>query len=150
MKQREFAEILKFAVKREEEAASFYREAGGKALSPSMRQVFMRMAGEEEKHKELLTTLDVGKITDRKVEHVPDLKIADLLVDVDYRSDLTYQETLILAMKREKEAFALYNSVAENTEDEDLRKLFQILAQEEAKHKLRLETEYDEHVLEGH
>ena len=33
------------------------------------------------------------------------------------------------------------------TEDPELKKLFSVLAQEESKHKLRLETEYDENVL---
>ena len=60
---------------------------------------------------------------------------------------MDYQEALILAMKKEKASFRLYNDLAATTDDADLRSLLLGLAQEEAKHKLRLEVEYDEHFL---
>jgi rubrerythrin len=50
-------------------------------------------------------------------------------------------------MKAEKAAYTLYNSLAEATDNGELKKLFLMLAQEEAKHKLRFEVEYDEVVL---
>ena len=37
--------------------------------------------------------------------------------------------------------------IESQTEDAELKKLFAVLAQEESKHKLRLESEYDENVL---
>ena len=52
-------------------------------------------------------------------------------------------------MKQEKAAFKLYSDLAEAAEDEGVRNTFLALAQEEAKHKLRFETEYDEHILSG-
>jgi rubrerythrin len=50
-------------------------------------------------------------------------------------------------MKREKTAFKLYSDLAAIIQDANLRKVFLSLAQEEAKHKLRFELEYDEHIL---
>ena len=150
MESKEFQDVLKFAIEKEEEAAAFYQEASRKAEKSHMKEAFQGMAKEEQKHKELLTHLDVEKVADKKVENVPDLKISDYLVDVDYSPDMEYQDVLILAMKREKKAFQLYTNIADQTEDPDTKKLFQILAQEEAKHKLKLETEYDEHVMEGY
>ena len=49
-------------------------------------------------------------------------------------------------MKREKSAFKLYSDIARSAQDEELRELFLGLAQEEAKHKLRFEVEYDDEV----
>jgi rubrerythrin len=62
---------------------------------------------------------------------------------------MTYQEALLFAMKAEKAAFVLYTKLAEVTSDAGLQRVFRNLAQEEAKHKLRFEIEYDDHILEG-
>ena len=150
MEQKDFQDVLEFAIEKEEEAAEFYQEASRKAEKSHMKETFQSMAKEEQKHRELLTNLDVEKVADKKIESVPDLKISDYLVDVEYSPDMEYQDVLILAMKREKKAFQLYTNIADRTDDPDTKKLFQVLAQEEAKHKLKLETEYDEHVMEGY
>jgi len=50
-------------------------------------------------------------------------------------------------MKKEKAAFRMYNDLASKAKKPELKALFLNLAQEEAKHKLRFEVEYDEHFL---
>ena len=50
-------------------------------------------------------------------------------------------------MSQEKAAFKLYSTLADRAPNQDLKNLFLSLAQEEAKHKLRFEIEYDEYVL---
>jgi rubrerythrin len=60
---------------------------------------------------------------------------------------MSYQDALVVAMNREKAAFKLYMKLASRVEDATLRDLFLSLAQEESKHKLRFELEYDEYVL---
>jgi rubrerythrin len=62
---------------------------------------------------------------------------------------MTYPEALLFAMKSEKAAFRLYDALATATHDPVLALLFRSLAQEEARHKLRFELEYEENVLEG-
>ena len=76
-----------------------------------------------------------------------DLKIGDYLTDVEPGPNLNYQEALIVAMKKEKASFKLYIDLAAITDNENLRSVFSLLAQEEAKHKLRFEIEYDDYVL---
>ena len=51
-------------------------------------------------------------------------------------------------MKREEKALRLYNELAEKTDEGSLTKVFHMLAQEEAKHKLALETLHDDHMAE--
>jgi rubrerythrin len=60
---------------------------------------------------------------------------------------MTYSDALILAMKKEKNAFRLYSFLSEETTDPLLKGLFLTLALEESRHKLRFELEYDEFVL---
>ena len=50
-------------------------------------------------------------------------------------------------MKKEKKAFRLYTNLAETCGDDNLEKVFLGLAQEEAKHKLRFEIEYDDYIM---
>ena len=61
--------------------------------------------------------------------------------------NISYQDALIVAMKRERAAFKLYSDLAEKVSEEELRQVFLGLAKEEAKHKLFFESEYDERVL---
>jgi hypothetical protein len=80
---------------------------------------------------------------------VVDLRIADYLVDVPASPNLDYRSALVLAMKKEKAAFKLYGYLAASTDDEHVRATFLALAQEEARHKLRFELEYDDLLVEN-
>ena len=81
-----------------------------------------------------------------KEEKVTDLHIADYMVKIDVTPNMVYKDALILAMKREKSAYKLYSDLVAIV-PANLKKVFQVLAQEEAKHKLRFEVEYDDYVL---
>jgi rubrerythrin len=142
--------VLDFAIEREQEAEEFYTDLAKKMDRPWMQQVFEQFAGEERGHKEKLLAVKSGKTVLFATQKVLDLKIGDYLVDVDAEqapTELDYQEALIIAMKKEKAAFKLYTDLASSTDDENLAGLFQGLAQEEAKHKLRFEVEYDDQFL---
>ena len=143
-------EILDFAIEREEEAAAFYTDLAAKMDRPWMRQVFEDFAGEERGHKQRLLGVKSGKTALFATQKVMDLKIGDYLVDVEPEQagqELDYQQALIVAMKKEKAAFKLYSDLAASTDDENLQNLLLGLAQEEARHKLRFEIEYDEQFL---
>ena len=86
-------------------------------------------------------------ITNMPPENVADLKIADYIVSVKASPNMSYQDALIVAMNKEKAAFRLYMSLSERAPDGTLKELFAALAQEESKHKLRFEVEYDDFVL---
>jgi len=143
-------EIMEFAIQKEEESHDFYLEWSGRMKRASMKKKMLDLAKEELKHKAKLIAIKANKVQMQALspgKKVIDLKIGDYLVDVDPSADLDYQGALILAMKEEKKAFKLYTDLAEMTQNQDIRILFLGLAQEEAKHKLILETEYDEYIL---
>ena len=141
-------DILDFAIKNEVEAYEFYTDLANQTDKPSMRKVFEELAGEEAGHKEKLLAIKEGKLMMPAKQKIMNLKIADYLVDVEPDpSKLDYQGALILAMKNEKAAFKLYTDLAEATDDDELGATLLAFAQEEAKHKLKLEIEYDDYVL---
>jgi len=140
-------EILDFAIGEEEKAAQFYTDLAAKMDRPWMKQIFESFAREEVGHKQKLLSVKEGKQLLPAEEKVLDLKIADYLIDVEPSAEMEYQDALIVAMKAEKAAFRLYSDLAETTTDEGLKGTLLTLAQEEAKHKLRFEVEYDDRVL---
>lgn len=140
-------DLLDFAIAREEEAVQFYTDLAGKMEKSLMRDVFLDFAKEEQGHKAKLLGVKEGKRLLSAETKVMDLKIGDYLVEVETSKDMDYQQALIVAMKKEKAAFRLYSDLATKTDDSDLRTMLMSLAQEEAKHKLRFELEYDENFL---
>ena len=142
-------EVLDFAIEREKEAARFYGNLAGKMKRPGMRKVLEKFSREEQGHQEKLMAVKREKLLLSSEEKVLDLKISDYLVDVEPTPDMEYQDALILAMKNEKASYKLYTDLAQATDNERLRATLLGLAQEEAKHKLKFEVEYDEHILEG-
>jgi len=139
-------EVLDFAIEKEEEARQFYLEWSKKLENQNLREQFVIFAGEENKHKEKLQRVKSGSTFKPSAKQVTDLKIVDYLVDIVATPEMDYQEALIVAMRREKASFKFYNDLAAISEDESLRQTFLALAQEEAKHKLRLETEYEKEI----
>ena len=78
---------------------------------------------------------------------IMDLKISVYLVDVEASDDISYQDALIVAMKRERAAYQLYSDMAEKLPESHLREVILGLAKEEAGHKLFFESEYDDRIL---
>jgi rubrerythrin len=137
-------DILRYAISQEEEAAVLYRKLASGANKPGMRQLYEGFAREEEGHKAKLMNIKIDKLMQPARAQTIDMKMTDYLVEPQSDSDLGYQEALILAMKREKAAFRLYSDLAEQSTDPELKATLLSLAQEEAKHKLRFEIEYDD------
>ena len=137
---------LDFAIQREEQAYDFYTILARKATTEEMRIALAKFAKEELKHK---ATLSAMKEREAKPPEgkICDLNISDYVTDVEPTPEMTYKDALVIAMKKETDSFRLYRDLAAITVDEDLRNTFLTLAQEEAKQKLRFETEYQNTVL---
>ncbi len=140
-------EILEFAMAGEQRAVDLYSELADKSKIPAMKAVFLEFAKEEMSHKARLIKIQQEGVFEVSQESVTDLQIADYTGDVKPKENMDYADALVLAMSQEKAAFKLYSKLAQRAPNTDLKALFQSLAQEEAKHKLRFELEYDEYVL---
>jgi rubrerythrin len=140
-------EIIDFAIGQEEEAARFYTDLAQRMDKPWMREALKNYANEELGHKAKLVAIKEGRLLQPSEQRILDLKLAESMVEVEASPDMDYQAALTVAMQREKAAFKMYNDLASVTEDANVRATLLALAQEEAKHKLRFEVEYDERVL---
>jgi rubrerythrin len=140
-------DILDFAIMGEQEAVDFYTQLAGQAKNAAITKVFLEYAEEEMRHKAKLAGIKENGVFDMTVAKVKDLKIADYLVEVKPSPKMTYEEALIFAMKKEKKAFMLYMKLSDQVENIELKKVFLSLAEEESKHKLSFELEYDNYIL---
>jgi len=141
-------EVLTFAINQEQEAIDFYTELAEQAKSNDVKETFYEFVKEEMEHKAKLIKIKMeGSFSEIKNEKVQDLMISDYLVPVKPTSDMTYQQALIVVMKKEKAAYKLYKNLSKMSPSEELKDLFNLLALEEASHKLQFEQEYDDVIL---
>ena len=144
-------DILDFAINDEQRASDLYADLATRISNKEMSKVFIQFSQEELGHKKKLENLKLNsnRTSIFEDEKVQDLQIGDYIVEVKTsRNDLSYQDALIIAMKEEKSAFKLYSDLAAMTANNEFKQMFLMLAQEEAKHKLRFEIEYDDNILQ--
>ena len=143
-------DILDFAISKEVEAEQFYLSLCEEEALSGNRALFQDFAKEERKHADLLASLKAGGVAegidDYKFKWIKDIKRSDLVVDIPYEKGMNYRDILMLAIKREEKALKLYNDLLDHAETDNPKKVFKILCQEEAKHKLALESMYDDYM----
>ena len=140
-------EILQFAIEKEQEAKTFYEIWAGKVKSEGIREVLLEFAGEEQKHKELLQNVKAGQSFKMPESKIIDLQLGDYFVPVEAQESMTYEDALRIAIQREIGANRLYTYLASIAGSQQAKSLFERLAVEESKHKMRLESLYDEDIL---
>lgn len=137
-------EILQFAIAREVEANKFYLALAKRVADEQIRKTFEDLAEEELEHKAKLEleVMKTGSVlpAEQKVtipEHEYIVSDDELTLDMDYR------DILMLGMEKEEAAFRTYINLIPSVEDEESREVLLALAEEEVRHKIRFETEYD-------
>ncbi|MGQ9618140.1 MAG: ferritin family protein [Candidatus Aminicenantia bacterium] len=135
-------EIIEYAKEKEEEARYYYTEAAKYTDNQDIKELFEKLAKEEENHKKVLEELKIDEIG-KKVEGIslPKLKSEDIRVGMKYSPQMSPKELLEFAIEEEKKAYYLYTELEEISETKKLRDLFRFLAMQEADHRAKLEDE---------
>ncbi len=136
-------EILELAISREEDANKFFLIMAARVERPEMRKVFEDLAAEELEHKAKLEleVIKSGRVVTAtgKTEPIfgtdPETSLPKL--------DMDYKDMLILGMQKEESSFRLYVDLAARVSSEEAYDTLLALAEEEVKHKLRFEMEYE-------
>lgn len=135
-------EILEFAISREIEAFQFYTALAERMEKPQKKKIFEELAKEELEHKANLE-LEIIKTGRTVATGSQDLNADDYHIEGDFQFDIGLQQLLQLAIEKEKAAFELYVDLAAKMHDENSRETLLAMAEEEVKHKMRFEYEYD-------
>jgi rubrerythrin len=142
-----FDDVIQFAIHREEEAAKTYGDMLQIAKDEAARKLLLDLQEDEKNHKRVLQGLTRVKAEAAAFKDVRDLKISDYLVEEPLDAEMNFQDLLIFAAKKEKRAAELYKDLAKKSKSKEQEALFEFLAKQEKSHKLRLELEYEKHVL---
>lgn len=137
-------EVLDFAIIREQEAFDLYHGLASETSDPQLETLFTSFAKVEAGHKQKLEGIKEGTTYLPVRQNPVDLKIADYLVNVEPSSEMSFQDALVLAMKREHSAYSLYTNMSLIVDDALLSELFSQLAKEESAHKNRFELLYED------
>ena len=142
----ELTELFDTAIYKEIASEALYVAARKNTRDPGAKTLMRELAEEEKKHAEWLKNFSEKGFAkhDWHPGKVRDLKISDYLTGGDSLEVASLQDTLIFAMKREQQAVEFYSQMMSVMRDRDAKLLCQRLAQEELKHKLKLETFYDD------
>jgi rubrerythrin len=147
MEQKEFFEVIDFAIDREREAVQFYRDLQSMVQFTARKELLRELEDMEKGHIKALENVRKGTTPVGEIPRVQNLKISDYLVAAKPTPQLSYQDIIIIAMKREETATQLYIDLANLSSEPSLKQLFMRLSAEEAKHKLHFEKIYNDEIL---
>lgn len=142
----ELTQMLDTAIYKEITSQALYIAAQSQTQDPAAIVLMKELAEEERKHSQRLKNLSekgLGKPGWHQ-KKVPNLMISDYLTGADTIEGAGLQDTLIFAMKREQQSIEFYSNMTGVSRDQSTKRLCQRLVHEELKHKLRLETLYDD------
>jgi len=141
----ELTQLLDTAIYKEIASQAFYIAGQDKTQDPGAKALMKELAQEELRHSEWLKRLKekgLEKLSWHQ-DKVSNLMISEYLTGGDTLEGAGLQDTLVFAMKREQQAIEFYSSLMSVMRDEAAKRLCEKLVHEELKHKLRLETFYD-------
>lgn len=142
----ELADLLDTAMYKEIASQAFYIAGQEKTQDPGARELMKELAAEELNHSRMIKNFkEKGwQKRDWHREKVPNLMISEYLTGADTVEGAGLQDVLIFAMKREQESVEFYAKMMGVMRDKTAKGLCEKLVQAELRHKLRLETLYDD------
>lgn len=140
-------DALDFAIDREQEAHDFYQLWAARTKNDAIKEVLVEFSTIELKHKELLQNVKKGANVELGKHKVIDLKIGDYFAPAKPFEEMTYQDSVRIAIQREMGSQQLYSYLASISEDAEIKSIFENLEKEEAAHKAHFETLYDDEFL---
>lgn len=140
-------DLLNVAIKQEVDSQKLYRKGIELVQDEKTKNFLKRLADEEVKHENILYNIRETGI------YNPDTPINDQSLfdeaqsshsadEVEFKQNLTVEDILEIALKREFDAGKVFKAAANAVEDNELKILLNNLAQEEIDHHREVEKQY--------
>ncbi len=136
--------LIDTAIKREEDAYAFYMDLHGRASDSAVMETLEFIAGEEKKHKAFLVKFRDGGFDTQslRLSEVVYYKIAEYQKEPDLEEDMSSAEIYLVASHRELRSHKFYTELANLQTDSDAKSMLLKMANEELKHKEKMEYLY--------
>ena len=136
-----FEDVLDFAIFQEKAAQQFYIKLSGEVLDPDVQLFYRTLAEEEQVHEKKLLELKRYEY-DLNEPDMEMLKDSGYLDAMPVAPEITFVEAVRYAIKKERSARILYRTLAQMCLRDELKELFNELAEQEAGHAEYFQTEY--------
>ena len=141
----EYMELLETAIYKEVASEAFYTVFKEKTDDPGARALMEELAEEEKKHVRWLTDFkDSGQKAGWHRSVADELKIGEYLTTPERLEGAGLQDTLTFAIKREQQSTDFYSRMTGLLRNRSAKSLCRKLANEELRHKTKLEVLYDD------
>ena len=136
--------LIDTAIRREEEAHRFYMDLHGKSGDAAIKETLAWMAAEEEKHRAFLVAYRAGSFGGEalRMSDVVYYRIAEHQKEPDPSQAARREDVFLLAAHREARSHAFYRELAEQHPPGEARDTLRRMANEELKHKEKVEYLY--------
>jgi len=144
MKEKKLDSLIDIAIEREVEAYDFYMGLAGSVEDPGIKDTLEFLAGEERKHREFLMGYRDGRYGSGplRLADVVDYKIAEYLEEPDITRDMNSSDVYLVAAHRELQSYHFYRALADLHPDGEVKTMLLRIANEEMKHKEKVEYLY--------
>jgi len=144
MKNKELKHILQAAIEKEKESYDFYMHLCDMVDDEGAKDTLRYLAGEEKKHRNFLKDYRKGRFGEQalRLTEVIDYEIAQYLEAPDIEKDSESKEVYLVAAHREYNAHTFYKNLANIHPEGEARELLHKMANEELKHKEKVEYLY--------
>jgi rubrerythrin len=144
MKDLQLSEVLDKAIQREEEAYQFYMDILNQIEDQSAKETIEWVAGEEQKHRDFLVNYREGRYgsDSLRMGAVVHYKIAEHQEEPEIAKDMRREDVFLVASHRELKSYNFYTELAELHPRGDTKEMLLRIANEELKHKEKMEYLY--------
>lgn len=135
---------LDIAIAKEQEAYDFYMDLYNRVEDKEAKSTLKYIAQEEARHKEFLLSCREGRYCSAVLDlKAPvDYRIVEHMEKPDIQKNIKSEEIYLIAANREFNAYSFYKGLAENHPAGDVKDLLNRMANEELKHKEKMEYLY--------
>jgi rubrerythrin len=135
-------DIIKFALKMEADGKKFYQDAASKAATKELKDIFIYLAEEEERHFKFFKMMDEGKIdaagaaleSGTALKDTRNVFVQLIEENKEERFGDDARAAWLEALEIEKKAVAMYSEEADKEADAGRKKLLTRIADEERNH----------------
>lgn len=150
----EITNMLMMALKKEENAHNFYVRAQGMTKLSNVKDLFEELAKMELEHKKVIQGY-IEELKSKGVEWDPaedlgetdEVGFSKYLTKTELTEETSYQDALIIALKREERAYIMFGNFYRISKDEGVKNLFKRLMDDEIGHLKMIEERYEKDVM---
>jgi rubrerythrin len=144
MEEKKIAVVIDMAIEREIDAFNFYQDLYKKVEDKTAKETLGFLASEEKKHREFLENYKKGSMGAEglRMTDVVDYKIAENLTRPDIKKNMETKDVYLVAAHRELNSYNFYKGLADMHPDGNAKAVLLRMANEEKKHKEKVEYLY--------